>query len=318
MDPRGKRRGRASGADRPFVSVIVPTYRRPDILAETVRHLLGQEYPSYEIIVVDQSEEPRTRRSPVFCDSRVTYFSVRGRGPQAAKNYGIARARGAIILTVDDDIVPAPDLITRHVRNYGDPRVGAVGGGVFSPGEVGTDSPVVGAVRPNGIVTGNYTSRRRSEIATAAGGNFSFRKEIFDAVGPYDARYIGNFIREETDLCARIIKAGYSIIYEPEARIVHLKAPSGGCRVEGDLIWQFYFLHNNTLFFLTHMRRRFLPFFLLEHVRRALVYTYHHGKRPEMLRFLLSGMWLGLRTYRAGAVDEALLGKYLRAADKLH
>jgi GT2 family glycosyltransferase len=314
MNSAKKRADTLSKTVTPFVSVIVPTYRRPVVLAETVRHLLGQDYPSYEIIVVDQSEE--ARRSPVFDDARVSYFSIPERGPQAAKNFGIRHARGDIILTVDDDIVPDPDLIAQHVKNYGDPLIGAVGGRVFSPGQPETDDRTIGVIKPNGIAVGNYTSRIKRPISSVFGCNFSFRKRVFEAVGPYDMRYIGNFIREESDLCARIIKAGHTIIFEPDARIIHLKAPSGGCRVERDLIWQFYFFHNNTLFFLSHMKRRFLPFFLFEHVRRALVYSYHHGKEPAILLLLMRGMYLGMRTYRAGAVDTALLSRYLQAADK--
>jgi GT2 family glycosyltransferase len=297
----------------PFVSVIVPTYRRQEMLVETVRHLLDQDYPAYEIIVVDQSEEA-IGSDPVFNDTRVSYFTILERGPQAAKNFGIGRARGDIILTVDDDIVPEPDLIARHVDNYDDPKIGAVGGRVFSPGDKETDHETIGVMRPNGIAIGNYTSRVRRPIFTVIGCNFSFRRRVFEAVGPYDTRYIGNFVREESDLCARIVKAGHTIMYDPEARIVHLRAPSGGCRVERDLIWHFYFLHNSTLFFLSHMKRRFLPFFLYEHIRRAVVYSYHHGKDPGILLSLMRGMYLGLRTYRTGAVDTVLLGRYLRSA----
>jgi GT2 family glycosyltransferase len=301
----------------PFVSVVIPTYNRAAVLADTVRYLLGQDYPSYEIIVVDQSPDAGGSLSPVFGDPRVAYHVIRGRGPQASKNFGIERAKGDIILTVDDDIIPEPDLIARHVANYADPKVGAVGGRVFSPGQEATDHETVGTFRRTGIAVGNYTSNKRMPISTVFGCNFSFRRRLFDTVGPYDTRYIGNFVREESDLCARITKAGYTIIFEPDARVVHLQAPSGGCRVEDDLFWQFYFLHNNTLFFLGHLKRRYLPFFLFEHLRRALVFTYHHGKQPAMLSFLLGGMRLGLRTYRTGAVDTALLERYLARGERL-
>jgi GT2 family glycosyltransferase len=307
----------APGKAAPFVSVVIPTYGRPEVLADTIRYLLAQDYPRYEIIVVDQTEETTAaRRAPVFDDARVSYAAIRERGPQAAKNFGIGRARGDIILTVDDDIIPEPDLIAQHVKNYDDPKIGAVGGRVFSPGEGETDHRKIGVIKPNGIVLGNYTSRRKKPISTVFGCNFSFRKAAFETVGQYDTRYIGNFVREETDLCARIIKAGYTIIFEPDARVIHLRAPSGGCRVENDLLWQFYFLHNNTLFFLSHMKRWFLPFFLFEHLKRAFVYFYHHGKKPAMLLFLIRGMYLGAHTYRTGGVDTALLDRYLAAADK--
>ena len=194
-------------------------------------------------------------------------------------------------------------------------RSGRWAGGSFLPEKRETDHRKIGVIKPNGIVAGNYTSRRKKPISTVFGCNFSFRKAAFETVGQYDTRYIGNFVREETDLCARIIKAGYTIIYEPDARVIHLRAPSGGCRVENDLLWQFYFLHNNTLFFLSHMKRRFLPFFLFEHLKRAFVYFYHHGKEPAMLLFLIRGMYLGVRTYRTGGVDTALLDRCLMTVE---
>ena len=87
-----------------LVSVIVPCYNRADIVGETVDSLLRQTYPHLEIIAVDDGSTDNTRDVlAAYADDRVRYFYKPNGGLSAARNYGLARARGEFIAFLDSD-----------------------------------------------------------------------------------------------------------------------------------------------------------------------------------------------------------------------
>ncbi len=115
------------------VSVVVPCYNSGDFVEDAVSSALTQDGVSVEVIVVDDgSTEPQTLEAlqrlraagvPVLCQAN--------RGPSAARNAGIARARGEFILPLDaDDRIPPGTLALLCSRAHGHPDVGIVAGAV--------------------------------------------------------------------------------------------------------------------------------------------------------------------------------------------
>jgi len=86
------------------VSVVIPTYNRPVLLRQTVDAVLAQTVAPREIVIVDNgtSDEAARMIEAVYGDA-VTYLKVPSEGVQAARNAGIAKARGAWIALLDDD-----------------------------------------------------------------------------------------------------------------------------------------------------------------------------------------------------------------------
>ena len=86
------------------VSVIIPTFNRPDLLKQTLESVLGQKEPVRETIVVDNgtNDETGSMVDAAF-GSAVTVLKVPPEGVQAARNAGIERAKGEWIATLDDD-----------------------------------------------------------------------------------------------------------------------------------------------------------------------------------------------------------------------
>src|SRR5579863_73198 len=107
------------------VSVVIPTYNRCPILSRSVAAYFQQSVPPAEILVVDDGSSDATPdvaarlaapASPAPPGAvPVRYFRQPNRGPGAARNTGIREAAGELILFTDDDIVPAADLVARHV-----------------------------------------------------------------------------------------------------------------------------------------------------------------------------------------------------------
>src|SRR4051812_37013165 len=104
------------------VSVVIPTHDRPEFLKEALDCVLSQTVPPREIIVVDNGAKEETcRMLKGSYGSSVVYVRELRHGVQAARNAGIARARGAWVATLDDDDLPHPQFLEqfRPVINDG-------------------------------------------------------------------------------------------------------------------------------------------------------------------------------------------------------
>jgi GT2 family glycosyltransferase/tetratricopeptide (TPR) repeat protein/MoaA/NifB/PqqE/SkfB family radical SAM enzyme len=89
----------------PLVSVIVPTYNRPDMLAEAIKSIQEQTYPNIEIIVInDAGEDVKSVVSKLNSKGRITHIAhTRNLGLAAARNTGIKASKGSYIAYLDDD-----------------------------------------------------------------------------------------------------------------------------------------------------------------------------------------------------------------------
>jgi len=89
------------------VSIVIPTVARPAALVRCVKSLLGTGYPDLEVIVVDNRPDPGAIdrwQALVASDARIHYLAEPRPGASAARNAGVATARGDYIGFVDDDI----------------------------------------------------------------------------------------------------------------------------------------------------------------------------------------------------------------------
>jgi len=108
--------------DRPLVSAIVTTYNRADLLPEAVESVLSQDYPSFEVIIVDDCSEDTTPE--VIAGIVRAEDSVRGvrlaqnSGTAGARNAGLREARGPLIAFQDDDDLWMPGRLTAQVVRW--------------------------------------------------------------------------------------------------------------------------------------------------------------------------------------------------------
>lgn len=100
----------------PFFSVVIPTYNRADLIGLTLRSVLEQEFPDFEILVVDDGSRDNTAEVvQAFADTRLRYLPKENAERGAARNYGLARAQGQYVLFLDsDDLLHANHLATLH------------------------------------------------------------------------------------------------------------------------------------------------------------------------------------------------------------
>jgi len=98
----------------PLVSVIIPTHNRQDFLVEAIESILQQQYPSVELIVVDDGSTDNTR-AVVAAYPSVSYEYQENKGPGAARNRGIVRAAGTLICFLDSDDLWDPEKLAVQV-----------------------------------------------------------------------------------------------------------------------------------------------------------------------------------------------------------
>jgi len=301
------------------ISIIIPTYNREEVLCQTLDLALRQDYPSYEVIVVDQTREhlPSTEKYLQQIRGKIRNFRLEGANTPTARNLGVKNARGEIVVFLDDDVTFDADLLKNHLLNYSDPKVGGVAGRVITLGESVRRTHKVGYFSPLGICHTNFSSDRRTWVHSAMGCNMSSRTRLIFEAGLFDPDFIGNCHREESDFCFRLRGLGYGIIFDPRASVIHLVAPQGGSRSEDPSDERSAtFFHNETLFYLKNMPQRFWFLALPAQYRHYVLRKANLSNRTFLTKTanFFQGIWLGMKTYKrkkARSAKSELPGKVI-------
>ncbi len=209
---------------RPRISVVVPTYRRLDLLDRCLAALAKQDLPgsAYEIVVVHDGPSKAARRTALTWRSRLRraggpalrYRSPAHRGPAAARNVGWKIAAAPIVAFTDDDTVPDPRWLSAALCVFAGGEVDAAWGRIEMPLSRSPTDYELDAAR-----------LAQAEFATA---NCFCRKAALHAVGGFDERFAIAW-REDSDLFFRLLDRGARIVHAPEAVVVHpvRRAPWG-------------------------------------------------------------------------------------------
>jgi len=279
------------------ISLIIPTYKREGSLGRVLKSLKSEERDLLEIIVVSQGADTLKKLG-----GKVTILRLAKPSMTRARNFGAKKARGDLLLFLDDDVVVRKGLVGNHVRNFTDLTVAATCGRVITPDQ--KREPVdrhVGRIGVFGNVSGGFSSTIRQEVDTVIGCNMCWRRDVYTTLGGVDEQFTGNALREETDLSLRAKKLGYNIIFEPKAVVEHHRAPTGGARKsQGRLQWYYDFFSNETYFFLKHRPHILLPFFWLTKSEWAMRCMFGFGREVSVRSFCMpfAGMADGVRKYR--------------------
>lgn len=248
----------------PLISVIIPTYGRDETLQDSIVDILNQDYANFEVLVVDQSPKHKPEIQAYLeeqaATGKIKWFHLDWASLPGARNYGVRRSIGEIILFIDDDVKLSPGFLAAHVKNYlQNPEVGAVAGRVFDRMKLGDSGGKleIEYLPPQAMDPGIawyhidlVHTIKPQQVLTARGCNMSFRREIFFKYGlKFDERFRGSAVREESDFCLRVRKTGYKIWYDPEAHLIHLGEETGGCHDISmrSLKYQLTFYHNHFL-----------------------------------------------------------------------
>ena len=201
--PWGHAMETSSGNERtapgPRVSVVIPTHDRAGLVVEAVGSALAQRFADLEVIVVDDGSTDDTARRIAALDGPVRYLRQDRAGPAAAKNRGIAAARGELVGFLDSDDLWEPDLLERVVP-------------VFDRNaDVGLVSVMAREIEPDGRQTARVYGKNSPGTDYSTTGLllhdagccswFVVRRELLERVGGFDESLRS---AEECDLVLRL------------------------------------------------------------------------------------------------------------------
>ena len=126
-DQRVGDRDPGGAARDPKVSVVIPAYNTARFLPEAIESVLGQTFTSYEVIVIDDGSTDATVSIARSFGERVRCLRQENQGPSAARNHGIAAARGEFVAFLDSDDRWEPEMLAEQLAAFAaDPEAGLV------------------------------------------------------------------------------------------------------------------------------------------------------------------------------------------------
>lgn len=283
------------------LSVVIPTYRRETILIETISQLLKLQPGASEILVIDQTEEHEAetqRRLEVWNqEHRIRWLRLSEPSIPHAMNTGLIEARNEIVLFLDDDIDPDPELVRAHLHAHLCDKHKAVAGQVLQPGEVPLEDS-------KGSASFVFRSDAPTSITEFMAGNFSINRSLAINLGGFDENFVRVAYRFESEFAERIVMSGETIYFEPRASIRHLKAPSGGTRVYGNHLTTLGPGHSVGAYYYL-FRSRVIKHRLLKALIRPMreVRTRFHLRHPwwilpKMLSEVIAMLWAVVLLFR--------------------
>ncbi|WP_328466605.1 bifunctional polysaccharide deacetylase/glycosyltransferase family 2 protein [Actinoplanes sp. NBC_00393] len=218
MGRRHARRSRSgTGWGTPYtepVTVIVPAYNEKECIADTVRSLVASTHPIRIIVVDDGSTDGTAEIAESLGHPNVTVLRQPNSGKPAALNAGIAAADTEVVVMMDGDTVFEPDTVRLLVQPFADASIGAVAGNA----KVANRGGLLAAWQHIEYVVGFSIDRRAYDVmrcmATVPGAIGAFRRDALRQVDGLS----DDTLAEDTDLTIAIIRAGWRIVYEEQAR----------------------------------------------------------------------------------------------------
>jgi glycosyltransferase involved in cell wall biosynthesis len=182
-------------------AVVIPTYRRPDLLLRCLEAVVSQKFPpeAFEIIVVDDGCGDDIRQLVERIAVRtgglptVRYLRPEGtRGPAGARNRGWRASHAPVIAFTDDDTIPHDDWLSQGLKALAGPKVAVCGRVVVPINQAPTDHER------------NTQGLETAEFVTA---NAFVRRDALVAVGGFDERFKRAW-REDSDLQFALMQHG--------------------------------------------------------------------------------------------------------------
>ena len=199
-----------------FVSVVIPTYNRPDMLINLLKSLEGQTLKNFEVIVVVDGDDKTTNIVKNYkkkCSYPLEDEVIPNSGCNVARNKGISLAKSNIIAFTDDDCIPDNDWLKNGVRYFENSDVVGIEGVIYSSEKSNVFHNAPQLLKPSSFVHGRTA-------------NMFYRSEILKKVGGFDERFviatprgkIGH--RGDTDLAWRVQDYG-GIPFAYDVRVFH-------------------------------------------------------------------------------------------------
>jgi peptidoglycan-N-acetylglucosamine deacetylase len=206
------------------VTVLIPAFNEEKVIVTTVERILASDYRELDVLVIDDGSKDHTAyivRSHFRDDPRVEVISIPNGGKANALNVGLANARGEVVVALDADTQFNTDTISRLVRWFDDPKVGAVAGNA----KVGNRINMITRWQALEYIVAQNLERRAlsalDAITVVPGAVGAWRREALAELGGFPA----DTLAEDQDLTIAIQVAGYRALFDASA-VAWTEAPA--------------------------------------------------------------------------------------------
>jgi len=206
------------------VTVLIPAFNEEKVIVATIERILASDYSNLEVLVIDDGSKDHTAyiaRSHFMNEARVGVISIPNGGKANALNIGLANAQGAVVVALDADTQFETTTISRLVRWFTDPAIGAVAGNA----KVGNRINMITRWQAlEYIVAQNLERRALSALDTLTvvpGAVGAWRRDVLRELGGFPA----DTLAEDQDLTIAIQTQGYRVHFDPTA-IAWTEAPA--------------------------------------------------------------------------------------------
>lgn len=210
----------------PSVSVVIPAHGRPRQLADCLAALGRQSLPhdAFEVVVVDDGSPAPLDVAVAVPPGSLQLRIVRqaNAGPAAARNRGVAEARGPLVAFTDDDCLPEPEWLAALLAVERRFPGALVGGSTINglPGELFASASqlIIDLVY-------DHFNADPADAYFLTSNNVLCSREAYQSIGGFDASF-PRAGAEDRDFCDRWRTAGRRLVWAPEARIEHRHSQS--------------------------------------------------------------------------------------------
>lgn len=248
------------------ISIIIPTFNRPNNLKRVLDSLENQTYNNFEVVIIEGDSIDITKKVIDRRELNIVCFRQKGEGLVNAVNEGWRSSTGDIIIRTDDDILSDREWLQGIIDGFNKSKlIGGVTGPTIVPDEIKDSRDLfyfqdkmrhsnifwrlLGKVYYDYLFEGNPSAIGKffRSGAFSVGSNFkdclklkgvievdhheacnlAVRRDLLESIGGFDEIYTGVGDYNESDVSFKIRKLGYKILFNPKAKIFHLTSRDG-------------------------------------------------------------------------------------------
>ncbi|MCP9470687.1 MAG: glycosyltransferase [Nitrospira sp.] len=226
-------------SDRFACSIIIPMYNNLELTKQCLTAMASSTTGvDYEVILVDNGSADGTTAFLQTLQGDVQVIrNDENLGFAKACNQGAKAARGKYLVFLNNDTIPQPNWLGPLVQEVEEhPEVGVVGSKLLYPDGTIQHAGVVFMRESLGpyhiyqkVPADSPAVNRRREFQVVTAACLLIRRDLFEAVGGFDERFINGF--EDVDLCLKVRRRGAQVVYQPRSVLVHLEGQTLGRKV---------------------------------------------------------------------------------------
>lgn len=224
----------------PFVSVIIPCYNAEEDIEACLQGVLGQKYPTFEVIVVDDASTDKTLELLRVHQTIKLVRNSENLGPGGTRNRGIMKSKGELLVSLDSDsVVEDPEWLAKHAtvqasldRTIVGGRIRGIGRGLVAHADSYCHWLTNIPDSHPAVITASSPYRFGIVSRHLVTNNMSLRRSTLYLVGLFDERFRTG---EDLDFCERALRLGVTLRFEPSIVVKHRDRE----RLL-DFLWYFY------------------------------------------------------------------------------